>query len=690
MKKIKPQKLLFAYIFFFALFIVLGTQAGVKKEGIKAEVEKQKSKSALRSTLLAAATSICGNIEVVPTPSNGTYNEEIDVYINITNNQCEMCSFAFDLFYETSMFSYQGIETQNCLTSDWTMVDANEITPGQVRAGGFAGSASCIQKTESGSLVIVKLKVTCQCGLCQNGQQSTITINSYSDELKSYTPQPAQAIFTLRCCSGNISLPSDKAGTMGDVAYIPVNISDNDNQICDFTFDFVFDPSVFEFKGLERSTAIQDWSSLDWNQIESGKIRITGAASSGTCIPAKSNLSLVTMKLMVKCVDYPADTSIPMKIEEYKDGIAALCPRSFEVDFLYKACPRLGDVNEDGSLTPGDAQMAFEIYLGKISPSSSQLTTSDANCSCPCTSKEHSEANNCITPGDAQNIFDHYLGRMTLPLCCADYQCSQTSILGRRESSIPGLEKRLVYALPTIGNSEGRVKIPVMVNNPRGIRSFRLEMIYPYELLEYGGLKASPLTKGFDYVRGEEEVSGIIEIEGKGKEPILKPGVGSLAVVVFNVKKGPSGRGPLLLYNLDGDIFRAKTAPSWFVRKAYLNGEEKSLTLGESRKMGGILVVPVEVTNAFGVKAFGLEMKYSAEKMTFIEAKPAFLTKDFITVDGNEIERGVIRVGGYSMNGIQERVGGKLVELMFQVKESGGKVEIIKAVDDLADFVVTN
>ena len=145
-----------------------------------------------------------------------------------------------------------------------------------------------------------------------------------------------------------------------------------------------------------------------------------------------------------------------------------------------------------------------------------------------------------------------------------------------------------------------------------------------------------------------------------------------------------------MLYNLDGDIFRAETADRWFVRRGYLNNEGKSLTLGESKKMGGILVVPIEVTNAFGVKAFGLEVKYSAEKMTFIGVRPAFLTKDFIAVDGNEIDNGLVRVGGYSMNGIQERCGGKLVELMFQVKESEGKIEIIKAVSDLKDFVVIN
>jgi len=60
-------------------------------------------------------------------------------------------------------------------------------------------------------------------------------------------------------------------------------------------------------------------------------------------------------------------------------------------------CPRLGDVTGDGSITPGDAQLAFEIYLGRVAPNYCQAKTSDANC----------DTN--ITPQDAQWIFEHYL-----------------------------------------------------------------------------------------------------------------------------------------------------------------------------------------------------------------------------------------------------------------------------------------
>jgi len=84
---------------------------------------------------------------------------------------------------------------------------------------------------------------------------------------------------------------------------------------------------------------------LNWGEVSAGKVRITGAVGSGTSIPSSSNVSLVNMKLMVKCVVYAQETSIPIQIERYRDGIADMCPETYETDFLYRPCPRLGDVN---------------------------------------------------------------------------------------------------------------------------------------------------------------------------------------------------------------------------------------------------------------------------------------------------------------------------------------------------------
>jgi hypothetical protein len=678
MRKSISHKSIFIFILFFSIFNVLSSQAETLKNGFVFQ-------------------STCGDVEVLPTPSSGTYDDDIDVYIDISNNSCEMSALGFDFFYDTTMFSYQAVSTQNCLTSDWSMFDAYEISPGQVRIGGYAGSGTYIQPTDNGSLVIVTLKVICQCGDCTDGQQSTITIDDFNDDLAAYIPQPAEGTFTMVCCSGDIALPANESGTWGDMVYIPVGIANNTSPISDFMFDFVYDSAVFEFKDVIRTNTTQDWSTLNWSQVSAGKVRITGAVGSGTSVPSSSTANLVSMKLMVKCAVYNQDTPIPIQIERYRDGIEEMCPRTFETDFLYRKCPRLGDVNDSDSVTPGDAQAAFEIYLGRALPTLAQLTVADANCSCPCADKEHTEANNCITPGDSQWIFEHYLGVRVLPTCCADFTCGEGmalstygdgSVFSNEDGISPTMEKQVVYPLPTIARSREIVKIPVMINNPEGVRNFGLEMYYPQDLLEYAGTLAAPMTQGLMQVRGEVERPGVVRIEGVGDAGITSHEAGSLSVVVFHVKEGVAGSAHIVLANFIGDIVEAEAETSTFMCGEGLMGEERSITLRHGRESGGLLVVPVEVTDAFEMKAFGLEVKYSTDRMTFLGAEPTELTKDFIAVAGNEVASGVVRIGGYSMSGIQEKTNGTLVELIFQIDESGGQVEITRILDDLQNFLI--
>ncbi len=625
----------------------------------------------------------CGDISVELTPSTATYDEDIDVSINIADNQCQMSAFGFDLFYDTTMFSYQGIEVLNCLTADWGTVDADEVSPGQVRIGGFAGSGTLIEPSDDGSVVIVKLKVACQCPACSDGQQSTITIDAYTDELSAYDPEPATATFTLICCCGDISLPTAKSGTWGDIVYFPVNIVDNDNQVCDFAFDFVFDPSALELKQVLRTVATQNWSTLNFNQTSPGRIHIDGASGSGTCISPQSDVNLVRVKMMVKCAGYASDTPIPISIESYQYGISCMCPRSFEADFLYRACPRLGDVSGDGTVTPGDAQKAFDIYLGRLTPTANQLTISDANCSCPCNSLEHSAQNNCTTPGDAQWIFEHYLGRRTLPLCCANYQCQTTAVQLRREPGFSFIENREVFALPAIAYSGEKVMIPVMVDNPDQIRFFTLEMFYPQDLLEFEGLLPSPLTKGFDFVNGAENYPGVISIEGQGQRGITCNDPGSLCVAVFRARKEASGNAPIVLNSLSGEIRSSDADARVFVRPKPAQDQGISVSLGRGTEQGDTLVVPVHVTDAIGLKAFGLEISYTPDKMTFVGVQRTNLTENFVAVDGNDVGEGLLRIGGYAMNGIQDFDNGALVDLIFQVNEPGGEIEITDTCDDL-------
>jgi hypothetical protein len=629
----------------------------------------------------------CGTLAIQLNPATATYGDEIEILVNISGNQCEISSFGFDLLFDSGMFTYLGLEGQNTLTSDWSMLDGNEINAGQVRIGGYSGTGTNVPTGQNGTLIKIRLEVSGQCGTYPDGQQSTITIESYFDDLTSYLPQSLQGTFTLTCCSGDISLPTDIEGAWGDLVFIPVNVAGNSNAICGFQFDFVFDPNVLEFKDTGRSNAIQDWSTLSWNQVSPGTIRVTGSAGSGTCIAAASSASMVVLKVMVNCVGYGSDTNIPVELENYQSGIAGLCPRTLEEDLLYRACPRLGDTNSDGNVTPGDAQTAFEIFLGKIAPTDLQLTTADANSGCPCDGLLHIAANNCITPGDAQWIFEHFLHKRTLPICSAEYTCPETAPMSFRLPDFQAEARQVVYALPSMGEPGELVKIPILVNDPDGLRVFRLDMIYPQELLEYRGILASPLTSDFEYVRGEEDVPGVVRIEGNGEMGIRSTVAGSLCVAVFQVKDGMTGSAPLELCNLNDDLFEAEALSGMFKSVPPFENEG-SVAVGKAGERGGKLFVPVRVTGAMGLKAFGLEFSVPGEKLSFIGLERTDMIEDFVFVDGFQDVDGTLKVGGFAASPNQDHSDGVLIRMVFEIKESGAEVEIVNVFDDLADFIV--
>jgi len=90
------------------------------------------------------------------------------------------------------MFSFDGVE-KGPLTSGWSTVDGFQISPGNVRVGGFAGGASAIPAGSTGAIVAVRLKVLCSG--CANGQQSNICITNYTDDIASMTPKPSCSTF---------------------------------------------------------------------------------------------------------------------------------------------------------------------------------------------------------------------------------------------------------------------------------------------------------------------------------------------------------------------------------------------------------------------------------------------------------------------------------------------------------------
>jgi len=472
-------------------------------------------------------------------------------------------------------------------------------------------------------------------------------------------------------------------GTTGNIIKISIDISNNTLPISSFGLNFNYDSTLFSLKSIKKGSLTSDWSMIGGDEETPGTIIIGGVTGGGKSIEKRSDGTLVRIWLKVKCGSFTADNESEIMIENYKDGIKGFSPEPCIAKITLVPCSRVGDVNGDGDVTPGDAQNTLEIYLGKRIPEFCQRTTSDSN------------GNESTTPGDAQDIFEHYLGKREIPECHDDGStgtssaASLTSLRKTKDNKRIRPSKAKLYPLNTIGYSGKTVNIPIIITNPEGISSFSFDVNYLPELLEYAGIRRSQLTNEFDYVRGIEEIEGLIRVEGECKQPITYNKYASLAVLVFRVKEGVNGTLPIIVYNPGKDLFNVEIDDGTFLGLEYFDEQQRFLNLGKAIIMPDMtLRIPVEVSSAFNIKSFGLEIKYPEEKMVFAGINRGELTKNFTAVEGNELEPGVVRVGGYSMSGIQERKPGMLMEIVFLIKEMGGEIEIVKLVDDIQDFII--
>ena len=135
------------------------------------------------------------SISLTCSPNSGGPDTIIAIAALIAKNSQEIRVFGFDASFDTKMFQFQGV-SQGSLTGNWAAVDGNEPSPGELKVGGFVGSGTPVAANSSGTLVEIKFKVTGQS--YANGQQSQICIRAYTDDISSFTPNPACTAFTLK------------------------------------------------------------------------------------------------------------------------------------------------------------------------------------------------------------------------------------------------------------------------------------------------------------------------------------------------------------------------------------------------------------------------------------------------------------------------------------------------------------
>ena len=135
------------------------------------------------------------SITIACNPSSGGKDTNITVSISINNADKEIKVFGLEVKFDADKFQFRRIEEGN-LTESWAAVDGNEISRGTLRVGGFMGSGNPIAQGTTGNIAEVKLKVIGS--NFNDGQQSQICIENYTDDIADLTPHPSCTNFTLR------------------------------------------------------------------------------------------------------------------------------------------------------------------------------------------------------------------------------------------------------------------------------------------------------------------------------------------------------------------------------------------------------------------------------------------------------------------------------------------------------------
>lgn len=195
-----------------------------------------------------------------------------------------------------------------------------------------------------------------------------------------------------------------------------------------------------------------------------------------------------------------------------------------------------GDVNCDGTITPGDALCAFwRSILGSF----------QAECLCECS--EQSAEINCdgnITPGDALCIF----WRAILGDWTEECQCPTAKAVA------PNQAVDIITVQSVQGTPAEEVKVSISVENPNQLDAFALQFSYPSNLLAFDKVVAAPSTEKWIALEGRMTDEGSVMIGGFNFEALSLKGSVVIAEVIFTTREGISGHGQFDLTNLTDDL----------------------------------------------------------------------------------------------------------------------------------------
>ena len=346
-------------------------------------------------------------------------------------------------------------------------------------------------------------------------------------------------------CDGSCNPPYVKAGEVegapGLDIDVPISIKGNVTPINAFGFEFNYCNDKLHLLDVEKGILTSDFDFFQYEEQSPGNVIIGGFHTSA--IPANSDDVIAIVKLHVDaCVE---GDICELQINDLVDDFMGM--NACNGTFSCVTC-KLGDVNDDGNLTPGDALCAFNIYLHGGTPNPG----TDCDNECALYAADINCTPDGITPGDALYIFEGYLQGKTPPMDCKPTVLSKTD--NNLDMSINSLE----------GDPDEEVVFSIKLDQPVNINAFGFDIGYPTELLTFIGIKKADITKDWKALNSHVNVDGVVTIGGYSIVNNETYQSGDLVDVVFKVNQDADGSGELWLFNPTDDLACAQSRPARF------------------------------------------------------------------------------------------------------------------------------
>jgi len=193
-------------------------------------------------------------------------------------------------------------------------------------------------------------------------------------------------------------------------------------------------------------------------------------------------------------------------------------------------CVHSGDVNDDGTVTPSDAQSAFMFYLNCIplNPNSLQYCAADF-----CGSGYIDPCDGSVTPGDAQGIMRQYLG-FAVP-------CT------KRDTAAGGGAGGILTLEPAGMGQHGEWVVDVTVSaNAVPVSAVGLELLYDPAQLAFVRAERGTADPGWFLFGAHEAKPGTVVIGAVSLNSLPSGSAGSLATLRFRVKSSDDTTMPAM------------------------------------------------------------------------------------------------------------------------------------------------